>query len=105
MGSGKEKPADDLSSQDSAIGSKEADMKYPSIARLAPQGRARKIHSPLGDIASERHDLQYFEMFCNVGAGKANRFNGNINWVLKPEPCTSSDADRVWSGEERTPGY
>jgi hypothetical protein len=33
------------------------------------------------DVVSGRHDLQYFEMFCNVGAGKVSRFNGSINWM------------------------
>jgi len=59
-------------------------MKYLSIARLRPPNPAGKIYNSLDDMASGRHDLQYFEMFCNVGAGKANRFNGKINWVLKP---------------------
>jgi hypothetical protein len=63
---------------------KEADMKYPPIARLRPPDPAGKIYNSLDDMASGRHDLQYFEMFCNVGVGKANRFNGSINWFLKP---------------------
>ena len=92
-------------------------MKYPSIARLPSPDPSGKIYNSLDDIASERHDLQYFETFCNVGVGKANRFNGNINWVLKPAlsatilPVAQSKAvrgkvaDRVWSGEERKPGF
>jgi len=52
-------------------------MKYPSIARLRPPDPACKIYNSLDDMASGCHDLQYFEMFCNVGVGKANRFNGN----------------------------
>jgi hypothetical protein len=59
-------------------------MKYPPITRLRPPDPAGKTNNSLDDMASGRHDLQYFEMFCNVGAGKANRFNGNVNWVLKP---------------------
>jgi len=31
--------------------------------------------------ASERGDLQYFEMFCNKGIAKTSRFSGKINWV------------------------
>ena len=59
-------------------------MKSPPIARLRPPDPAGKIYDSLDDLTSGRHDLQYFEMFCNVGAGKANRFNGSINWFLKP---------------------
>ena len=65
-------------------GPKEANMKYPPIARLRPPDPAGKTCDSPEDMAPERHDLQYFEMFCNVGVGKANRFNGQINWVLKP---------------------
>jgi len=60
------------------------------------------------DMGSGRHDLQYFEMFCDVGAGKANRLNGSINWVLKPaHSATALPVAQATpcSGEERTPGY
>ena len=59
-------------------------MKYPPVARLRPPDPAGKMYNSMDDMASGRHDLQYFETFCNVGVGKANRFNGHINWVLKP---------------------
>ena len=64
--------------------SKSAARKDPSIARVRPPGPAGKIYKSLSDTASGRHDLQYFEMFCNVSVGKISRFSGNINWVLKP---------------------
>jgi len=51
-------------------GPKAADRRHPS-------------YNSLGDTASGRHDLQYFEMFCNVGIGKASRFKEGINWVFK----------------------
>ena len=46
-------------------------------------GRRHPSYNSLGDTASGSHDLQYFEMFCNVGIGKANRFKGSINWLFK----------------------
>jgi hypothetical protein len=31
--------------------------------------------------ASRRNNLQYFEMFCDIGAAKPTRFGGHIKWA------------------------
>jgi hypothetical protein len=49
--------------------------------------------------ASERNDLQYFEMFCNKDIAKARRFSGKINWVQIG--ATKADHDHSISQQDR----
>lgn len=82
-----------LSNASSPVASRQAIVKNSEATASQPSlGAKGMIPERRGDgmgiafsfnaaHASERGDLQYFEMFCNKGIAKTSRFSGKINWV------------------------